>query len=220
MKVWLYLIENKNQVRYKMRDYIDWEKTQAYSPTLNTIFLNVQGRQLKGTVPKSDYKKVRESIIKDLKGIKDPRNGNLIFDHIKVNEEVYPENPPEDFPDIYVHLNKGYINYYSELHHPTEPFSTDVHFSTEHSLDGIFVAYGPDVKRGEWVDNVRLEDVVPTALHIYGLPIPRTIDGRVVREIFEIGSNAVRKPVQEIGLEEPKKAVKASIRSVKFSKKI
>jgi predicted AlkP superfamily phosphohydrolase/phosphomutase len=220
MKVWLYLIENKNQIRYKVKDYIDWENTVAYSPTLNTIYLNVQGRQVKGKVSKKDYIKVRDKIIKDMIEIEDPRTGKKIFDHIMVKEEVYPKNPPEDFPDLYVHLNKGYINYYSELHHPNEPFSTDVHFSTEHSLDGIFVAFGPELKKGETVENVRLEDIVPTALHIYGLPIPKNIDGRVVKEIFASGTVAATRTIKQIGLDEIKKAKKSSLRSIKFSKKI
>lgn len=45
-------------------------------------------------------------------------------------------------------------------------------------------------------DVVRTYDIAPTILHIFGLPIPSVMEGRVLKEIFE--------PCSELAQEEPK----------------
>ncbi len=55
--------------------------------------------------------------------------------------------------------------------------------SGSHRPDGIFLAAGPDVRRGE-VDGVSVMDVAPTLLALLGLPVSRELPGRVVSEIL------------------------------------
>jgi len=64
-----------------------------------------------------------------------------------------------------------------------------------HKSEGIFLAYGSGVKRGYKIDSARIHDLVPTILHIFGLPIPRDVDGRVLKEIFEEGSELARREI-------------------------
>ncbi|WP_193383885.1 hypothetical protein [Pyrococcus yayanosii] len=64
-----------------------------------------------------------------------------------------------------------------------------------HRLNGIFLAYGPGIKKGYKIENAKIYDIAPTILHIFGLPIPNDMDGRVLMEIFEEDSEfAKRKP--------------------------
>jgi hypothetical protein len=51
-----------------------------------------------------------------------------------------------------------------------------------HARDGIFVAWGPDVRRGERLGLPAIEDVTPTVLYLLGLPVDADMDGRVLTE--------------------------------------
>lgn len=65
-----------------------------------------------------------------------------------------------------------------------------------HRLKGIFLAYGKDIKKGYKIKGARIYDIAPTILHIFGLPIPDDMDGRVLTEIFESDSELKKeKPV-------------------------
>lgn len=51
-----------------------------------------------------------------------------------------------------------------------------------HRMNGIFVAAGPDIQR-RTVDAVHLHDIAPTILHLFGIPVPVDMDGRVREDI-------------------------------------
>ena len=56
---------------------------------------------------------------------------------------------------------------------------------TEAALYGIFVASGGPIRRGKRVESVTILDIAPTVLHLLGLPVPETLEGRVLVDIFE-----------------------------------
>jgi len=43
------------------------------------------------------------------------------------------------------------------------------------------------------VDGVRVYDIAPTILHMFGLPIPSNMDGRVLLEIFDPDSDYAKR---------------------------
>ncbi|HEX5439559.1 MAG TPA: hypothetical protein VFW76_01645, partial [Ktedonobacterales bacterium] len=56
-----------------------------------------------------------------------------------------------------------------------------------HQKDGVFYACGPSIKAGmsgPQQTPFAIYDVLPTALHLMGLPVPGGLDGRVLHEIF------------------------------------
>jgi len=72
------------------------------------------------------------------------------------------------FNDNYIYKNIAYTNRHTG----------------SHRLQGIFMAYGPRIKEGFKMPDVRIYDVAPTILHLFNTPIPDEIDGRVLNEIF------------------------------------
>ena len=64
-----------------------------------------------------------------------------------------------------------------------------------HQPDGIFVAAGPDIRKGAQIEGARIVDVAPTVLYALGLPIPEDMDGRPLLEIFDHDYRATQ-PVQ------------------------
>lgn len=53
-----------------------------------------------------------------------------------------------------------------------------------HRMEGIFMCSGPDIRSGH-VENARIYDFAPTLFHLFDLPVPSHVDGRVLTEIFE-----------------------------------
>ncbi len=220
LKTSTYVIEKKILTNYPLKRYTDWENTKAYSLAHNTIYINLKERQSKGIVTKKDYNKVRSAIILELKKLTYPKTDQKVIKNVWLKEEIYPENPREDFPDIYIELDEGFRNYYSDIFDPTEIFSENLTFSTEHRLDGIFLAYGPDIEPGINIKKVRLEDLVPTILHLLKFKIPNDINGRVVTKIFKKDSESGLREVEREIPPETKKSESSRIRKITFSKKI
>ncbi len=67
-----------------------------------------------------------------------------------------------------------------------------------HRPRGIFLAFGPDIKRGKLPHNINTWDIAPTILHEFGLPIPDYMDGWVLKEIFKERSKILTRPVKLI----------------------
>ncbi|MCD6600297.1 MAG: hypothetical protein J7L19_07030 [Dehalococcoidia bacterium] len=50
---------------------------------------------------------------------------------------------------------------------------------------------GPRIKEsGEKLVNLSIYDIIPAVLHMFGLPVPDDIDGRVLTEIFKTDSKS------------------------------
>jgi predicted AlkP superfamily pyrophosphatase or phosphodiesterase len=50
---------------------------------------------------------------------------------------------------------------------------------------GVFVMAGNNVKRGEVITTAAVQDVTPIILHLFGLPVARDMDGKVLTEAFK-----------------------------------
>lgn len=72
-----------------------------------------------------------------------------------------------------------------------------------HKKEGIFIAYGSDISRGATVEGAKIYDIAPTILHMFGLPVPADMDGRVLTEIFREDSEPAQRKVryQEVDVE-------------------
>jgi len=176
-------------------DKIDWGKTKAYSgyETEIGIYVNLKGREPEGIVnPGKEYEKLRDYIIKELKNLTDPETNEHIIDWVKKREELYSENF-KNGPDI-LFMMKGmeYISY-EEL--KDEIFEISKWRSGTHRMDGIFMAIGRNIRKGQEIENAEIVDIAPTILYAMGIPVPRDIDGRVLTDIFEkphLESNPIR----------------------------
>ena len=67
------------------------------------------------------------------------------------------------------------------------PDGTEIRPPHWHTLKGIFAAAGGPVRRGVEINGASVLDVVPTTLHLLGLPVARDMDGEVLEGILEDG---------------------------------
>ncbi|MFX0198701.1 MAG: alkaline phosphatase family protein [Candidatus Hodarchaeota archaeon] len=182
-----------------MLELIDWSRTQAYSPihtsVFGTIYVNLHGREGQGSVDRYEYEKLRDRLIGDFHSL----NKEIPNFQVKVfkREDVYQGSYLDHAPDmVYVINDFRCVSRSSLGKGPVfETRSLGDNYSGTHRLEGIFVAKGPQIKRGHWLGQAEIVDIVPTVLHILNTPIPDDIDGKVLKDIFQPNSELARRDI-------------------------
>jgi len=201
---------------------IDWPLTKAFAlgggGSGGMIFMNVKGIRPNGIViPGDEYEAIRKDIITGLKDLRNPRTGELLDIKIYKKEEIYHGSHLEIAPDIVFLINQ--YGAQATIGETTLEWQEELP-SGMHALEGIFMAYGPDIsQRGQKFLNLKIYDITPTALHMFGLPVARDMDGRVLTEIFKEDSPLAQRPVEYRELDEANR-VKSKIAALKKSKLI
>ena len=142
-------------------------------------------------------------------------DGEKIIRMVKRREEEYNGKYVHRFPDIIFLTEKGIVPRVSlakqTLVLPKRRIRTGQHDSAVH---GVFIAHGESIKKGAKTENAMIYDITPTILYAFGLPIPKDMDGRVLKEIFAEGSELARGEVkyQEVDLERERQRIRERIR--------
>jgi predicted AlkP superfamily phosphohydrolase/phosphomutase len=106
-------------------------------------------------------------------------------------EEVYQGPRVSEAPDLVVAWHDGYYSM-AGLEgadgsvfqgHISWPDSRVVH-SAEHRQHGILIGYGPMVAQGKRLDEAHIIDLAPTLIHMLGVPVPSTMEGRVLLDML------------------------------------
>jgi len=178
-------------LRTTIIDEIDFEKSKAYclghTIPFGAIYINASNE--------IERVEIKSKLIQDLMSISEDIKKEV---EVQVYEprKLYLGKKVDFLPDIILTINNWRCviiedNFDRPLFEE-KPFST--RHTGSHRLNGLFLAYGPGIKRGQEVD-AKIYDIAPTILHIFGLPIPNDMDGGVLMEIFEEDSEfAKRKP--------------------------
>lgn len=189
---------------------IDWTQTKAFSlphtAHFGQIYINLKGRDPQGCVQPSDYEKVRNEIIDKLGRLEDPLSGEKLRTDIYKPEEIYSGLYVNEAPDIIFTVNNSECEVDVRFGHASLFLqgSFDLRHTGTHKKEGIFIASGPDIKKGTEITGAKIIDITPTILHLFGIPIPRDMDGRVLREIFKENSDPAARKVRFSGLMETK----------------
>ena len=168
---------------------IEWGKTRVYTTPMYThtcgLTINLKGLKPLGIVETGEeYERLRDLLMRELATLKDPETGEKVVEQVCRREEIYRGGHLRSLPDLIVIFNKDFS--------VTQQISNSVfrkrdsrRRSGDHVREGIFVANGESVQRGRLGEPVHIVDLLPTYLHIYGLPEPPDLDGRVIRQIFK-----------------------------------
>lgn len=196
----------------------DWSKTKAYfGGNLNAVYINVEGRRPDGIVKLGEeYEQVREEIIHGLKYLVDPDDGQPVFEHVYKREEVYHGSLLDEAPDILViprnfsdyTMGKEILNNNRKPVIDYQPSQKGV--TGNHRLNGILLAYGKCIRKGEQIKDAKIIDLFPTIYHMFGLQIPADIDGKTLDTIFApewLAENPIRFSDTATGIKETKEDV-------------
>ena len=162
----------------------DWTRTRAYGLGINSLYLNIRGREPDGTVePGTDADELRRELIARLTAIRDPQNGEPVIARVLRPEDVFSGPCVKNAPDLIVGYNLNYraswdtiLGAYPQdvLLDNLDPWSGD-HCMDSLFLDGVFLC-----NRGGAAEHPSLSDMAPTILAAFGAPVPREMTGKDV----------------------------------------
>lgn len=168
---------------------IDWDKTIAWGEGgyYSRLFLNVKGREPKGTIEMKDYNKILNRLKEDLLAI-----GG--FDGEKINTKVY--KPKEIYsktnniaPDLLAFFGNlhwrsiGTVGH-GKIHITSNDNGPD---GANHDWNGIFsMARGKDIIEGNnknnYISDVDILDITPTVLNYFDINPNNQFLGKVITQ--------------------------------------
>ncbi len=156
-----------------------------------------------------DKQDVVEEIIRKLKVLEDPVTKKKVMEAVWKKEDLCKDSS-DKVPDIIFDIRDHELSYFL-LSHSIFDNVSDAH----HSSEGIFLAYGEDIRRGK-IENASLVDLAPTILHYYGKKIPRDVDGKVLN-LYNVKSRLSRLKIRykDKDLSKEKKLIKNIVKNLK-----
>ncbi len=163
-----------------LRD-VDWSKTRVYALGLTGMYLNLAGREERGTVqPGAEAAALKREIVERMSGLVDEAAGEVAINEVFETAALYRGPYLGQAPDFLVGYNHGYrISWDGATGVVAGPvFEDNVKaWSGDHGVDprqvpGVLFSNHP-IDRGE----AALIDIAPTALELFGLEPPAHMDG-------------------------------------------
>lgn len=190
LNAWLYkngymqLVHPEEIGQYPFLGDVFWRRTRAYGIGINSLYLNLLGREEKGIVsPGRKYEELLDEISRKLLAERDPETGEQIITTVYKTSEWYHGDYVQDAPDLIIGYNRGYrCDNESALGNlSTEVLTPNLgHWSGDHLMDhklvpGVLLANRPIL-----VKDPDLLDMAPTILKLYGIDPPSQMRGRVI----------------------------------------
>jgi predicted AlkP superfamily phosphohydrolase/phosphomutase len=159
-----------------------WDTTQAYAAGLGGIYVNLKGREAKGSVDPKDYDAVCARIRTALLALRDA-DGSKVVREVYLGKDLYSGPTAARFaPDLVVGFESGYrVSWQTTLGGGGDRVIQDNPFR----WSGDHCSVDPSLVPGILVSGVplRLEgagvmDVAPTVLDLFGVPRPAGWDGK------------------------------------------
>lgn len=166
---------------------IDWTQTKAFFASIPAqgIYVNVKRDGLGTVEPGAEYEALRQQIRERLLALIDPRTGERIVDRVWFREELYHGTYTDLAPDV-LFVARDYRYLGRELLGARGAIETGMNWPNGfHRMNGVFLAYGPHVRRGLQLKGASMVDVAPTVLYDLGLAVPTNMDGRVLTAALE-----------------------------------
>jgi len=171
----------------------DWSRTKAYGLGINSLYLNLKGRERDGIVFPADRDELIEELRTKLLTVRDPENGKPVIKHVYRTDEVYSGPNVENAPDLIVGYYRDYRGSWDTtlgdvsgvvLSDNESAWSAD-HCIAADEVPGVIFANRPVLR-----DDPSLIDMAPTILKLFGIAKPSTMTGG---DLFESSATVMRK---------------------------
>jgi predicted AlkP superfamily phosphohydrolase/phosphomutase len=170
---------------------IDWQRTRAFAPlpSGNGIHIVKADAQHPCGVTPEEYPAFREWLAAQLLDVREPDSDARVVARVSTRDELFGGPALAVAPDLTLELTDGGL---LSILASTETVRRRRVPTGTHHPDGIFVATGPEIRRGERLTPMSILDVAPLMLHELGLPIPESLEGRLIAEAIDPGALAAR----------------------------
>jgi len=162
---------------------IDWSQTRAFAVGLAGIFLNLMGRESQGIVdPGTEAEQMRDEIALKLTKLTDPdKGGQAVVKQVYNALKVYRGPYKNESPDLLVGYNRGYrASWETAIGQVTDKIFHDntKAWSGDHCIDPSLVPGVLFCNRAVTEEHPRLMDIGPTVLDMFGVDVPKYMDGK------------------------------------------
>jgi predicted AlkP superfamily phosphohydrolase/phosphomutase len=163
-------------------DKVDWSRTKAYALGLGGIYLNLRSRESGGIVsPGEEAGSLKRELKEKLSGLVDSESGNRAINAVFDREEIYKGPYRENAPDLIVGYGVGYRASWDSVKGVAggPVFEDNLKaWSGDHCIDPAVVPGVFFCSRKTSRDDPSIWDIAPTALDLFGIPVPPHMDGR------------------------------------------
>ena len=161
-----------------------WERARAFAVPehymTSGIRINLRGREPSGTVqPGADHEALCRELTEVLLALEDAHTGRRVVQWVARPAELYQGPHLADLPDLLVEWEHGFpIRAIGSPRIGTVAEDFPFERSGDHRANGLLAGLGPRFQAGEIKDEIRTEDIGPTVLEFFGVPIPSHYEGR------------------------------------------
>ena len=148
--------------------------SRAYTLIPGRVYLNVKGREPKGSVQPSEYERVREEVAESLLDLQLSQTGEKVIRKVVRREDIYQGDHLSAAADL---IAMPFDGFDLKADVKKEVLAEKTALVGMHTYDDAFLFMGG--KRFIRED-VEIMDLLPTILALMDVPIPQDIDGRVV----------------------------------------
>ncbi len=152
------------------------------------IYINLQGRERAGIVPREQYQELQDRIVAALQKMQD-KGGRPLFSRVLRREELgqlYLDAPTAG--DVFVQAAPGYALSDAcgqpAILGPAADLGEGGLEATRPQMQAIFLAVGRGIRPGLKMDPVHILDLAPTVDRLLGLQPPASLTGRVLEEML------------------------------------
>ncbi len=179
-------IRHTRKAEQSVFKFIDWSKTKAYTEfKYHNIWINLKGRQKYGIVsPGKEYDELCENLKIKLLDWKEELTGKKVVERVFHKSELYEGSFAHRAPDLQIWWNDDVVISPEEGKKISPKLRKRIEneWSGDHRRNGIFMACGPQIKKGLMLNNLSIYDVAPTFLYLLDCALPQDLDGKIIKE--------------------------------------
>ena len=161
-----------------------WDGTRAYGLGMNSLYVNLRGREPGGIVaPGDEADRLKDELIERLTAVRDPKNGERAIAAVYRPERLYSGPRLDRAPDLIVGYNPYYRASWETVlgKYPREVFADNRSpWSGDHCMDSRFLSGVLFANRRLASEGAALWDMAPSILSYFGAPVPRVMKGHSV----------------------------------------
>jgi predicted AlkP superfamily phosphohydrolase/phosphomutase len=160
---------------------VDWSKTRAFTLGLTGVFINRKGRERSGIVEKQELDALCREIKEKLERLRDPKDQKSVVKECFLTRTIHDGPYADMAPELLIGYHKGFRHSWDCATGATsrEVFTDNTKsWSGDHCVDPRLVPGVFWCNRKIATETPTLADIAPTALELFGVPIPGYMQGR------------------------------------------
>jgi predicted AlkP superfamily phosphohydrolase/phosphomutase len=162
---------------------IDWSRTRAYTFGLAGVYINQKGREAEGIVDRREAPALKRELAARLTGLQDPVRMRTGIRKAWPSDALYTGPYLDAAPDVVIGYENGYRASWdaavgkvsAEVFDDNRKAWSGDHCIDPHLVPGILFS-----NRKIGAQDPGIEDMAPTALDLFGIPIPPYMEGKPV----------------------------------------